>query len=221
MLRFAHIEDAGVAPKLYKTDILSNEMPLTPEKEEKVRQYITAARDKGFSLSAIEQKLRQSGYREEDIRQVTKSFAMPEQGRHANRQFLFMVIGIAIVVGVVFTYWQLSVSGPKDCGTGTDCFIAAANSCSAAVVRTNIAGSIVEHQTQDCTYTRRMLTISDAEPAEVQQLFANKSLSCAYQKGSFDPQLVSTISLGIDGCTGELKDAIDAVVQQEQSIGII
>lgn len=194
-------------------------MMLSPEKEEQVKSYIQKARDLGFSLSAIEQKLRQAGYRIEHIRQLTSAFARPEGDRlaPAKRKFWLIVGSILLLTGISIAVWYFSPGACAD----EQCLRVAAAECGTAAFRTTLEGSTVEHRVNNCKYTRTMITIGPDEPPEVQQLFGGKSLTCDYAKGNFNEEWLSTVSIGLEGCTGELKEAIDAVVNAQRELGVI
>ena len=195
-------------------------MPLTPEKEEKVKSYITKALDRGFSLSVIEAKLREVGYQQEDIAQITRSFTAPEKdsAKPANRKFSLMLLAIIAVVGVLLTAWYFAPQGT--CGEES-CFTETANRCGTAEYTATVAGTTVQHRVTECGYTRTVLAVSPDEPAEVRELFMGKSLTCAYGEGTFNSNWLITFSTDLGACDGELRDAIEAVAQAQKELGII
>src|SRR3989344_8976800 len=100
---------------------------LSPEKEEQVKSYIQKARDLGFSLSAIEQKLKQAGYRIEHIRQLTGAFAKPEGDGFApaGRKFWIILCGIILITAGSIAFWYYAPSACAD----EQCFRTAATEC--------------------------------------------------------------------------------------------
>lgn len=194
-------------------------MALSQRKEAQVKAYVTQARDHGFSLSTIEAKLRMAGYKAADLAQITRAFASPERDTPtvANRKFFGMLFIISIMVGVVVLGWYFAA----DTCAAESCFTAAANRCSTATFESETDGTRMRHAVDNCRYTRTMLTISDNEPEAVQQLFAGKSMECPYAEGGFNPDWLNTVSIGLEGCAGELKDAITAVINAQEELGII
>lgn len=195
-------------------------MALAPEKEEKVKSYITKALDKGFSLSVIEAKLREVGYKREDIAQITRSFTAPEKDSptHANRKFLLILLVIIAAIGVLLTAWYVA---PQGTCVEQSCFAETANRCGSATHAGEVTGTTVQHHVENCRYTRTVITLSPDEPPEVRELLMGKSLACAYVEGAFNQHWLTTFSLDLEDCTGDLKDAIAAIVQAQQELGII
>ena len=87
-----------------------------------------------------------------------------------------------------------------------DCFIAAANDCnSTSITITESYGVMRYETTTDCAFTKTLVTLDDNEGQDMKSLLEGKNLTCVYQKGGFDPQLVNTLIEGTENCTGELK----------------
>lgn len=194
-------------------------MALPPQKEEKLKAYVTKALDLGFSLTAIEAKLKAAGYKEEDIRQIRRSFAAPKQEHAHPAKFLWILLGIAVLTGMIFSAWFF-IPQSASC-TDEECFRKAANACETASFKSTDVSGTALHEVQNCQYTRTMTEISEDEPAEVRDLFLGKSMICDYAENEFPEEWLSSISLGLERCSGELKDAIDAVVKAQEELGII
>jgi hypothetical protein len=116
-----------------------------------------------------------------------------------------IIILILIIALPVYFFWPKSA----DCGQDKVCFIDKANNCGKAAVRETIGtGTIITYATNNCVLTKSVETFAGDEPEDVVTFFKGKSMSCEYEKGSFDSILVDGISTGIDLCEGDLKDAI-------------
>jgi ABC-type Zn2+ transport system substrate-binding protein/surface adhesin len=51
--------------------------------------------------------------------------------------------------------------------------------------------------------------MKDSEPDDIKEIFQSSQRNCSYRRGSFDPNLIKTVSLGTDNCIGDLKDTLD------------
>lgn len=115
-----------------------------------------------------------------------------------------VIMGFLFIILIVMIF-----TGTEDCGTDADCFIERANECNSARFEGTIGdGTIVEYSVEDCVLTKKISEFSDTEPEEVKSFFGEKEMICEYEKGNFNEDLIDGLSLGIDECEGELKDAI-------------
>lgn len=190
---------------------------MSPEKEEQIKIYIQKARDRGFSLSAIEEKLREAGYRAEHIRQLTTNFAHPETDQliPAKHKFWLIAAAITLLIALSVTIWYFV---PETC-TDQECFVQQANSCGTATWQSTQSDTLIEHYVENCLYRRRVLRVSADEPETVRTLFEGKSLECPYEE--FHPIWLSSLSLDLENCSGELKTAVDEILAAQRSVGII
>ncbi len=117
-----------------------------------------------------------------------------------------MIIGVAFVLLAAVAIIILVVSG-RDCGRDADCFVARAQQCETAMLRSEIAnGTIIKYEEKGCTVTTSIDTFGPAEPQIVVDYFKGKTMLCTYTQGQFDPALIK--GLTTEGCTGTLRDAI-------------
>ncbi len=87
-----------------------------------------------------------------------------------------------------------------------ECFIASANNCDAdGLTLTEDAGTFT-YVSKGCVFTKTLVR-TEGTP-EIKGLLEGKSLTCAYEKGSFDARWVNSLVYGVELCEGELKDAI-------------
>ncbi|MDD5340617.1 MAG: hypothetical protein PHV13_05230 [Candidatus ainarchaeum sp.] len=89
------------------------------------------------------------------------------------------------------------------------CFIAAANNCEDMNV--TLSGNVATFaytSSQNCVFTKTLVSVDSNETLEMKDFLTGKSMTCAYQKGSFNPGLVTSLVDGMENCTGGLKDAL-------------
>ena len=99
-------------------------------------------------------------------------------------------------------------AGPQACTTA-DCFISDANDCKAVSVElTEDIGVIQYTTTEDCTFTKQIVSLDESESQEMKNLLEGKRLTCSYEVGNFDERWVKSLIDGIETCDGELKDII-------------
>ena len=90
--------------------------------------------------------------------------------------------------------------------TTKECFIASAQECNAdEMTLTEDAGTFT-YSAKDCIFTKTLVSTSGTP--EIKNALEGKSLTCAYQKGSFDTRWINSLVYGVELCQGELKDAI-------------
>ena len=119
------------------------------------------------------------------------------------RWLVVLLIGAAILVGI------LLVALPREAISCADdtCFTDAANACAPATLRlSTTSNAIYAFESKSCTVTKRIESFGN-EPRAVQDLFASKDMTCAYEKNAFDPALL-TLAGGLESCNGPLKEAI-------------
>jgi len=99
-------------------------------------------------------------------------------------------------------------AGPQICNTA-DCFIADANECKATSVEIKEEIGVVKYSTtEDCTFTKQIVSLDKGEAQEMKNLLEGKMLTCSYEVGDFDQRWVNTLIDGIETCDGELKDIL-------------
>lgn len=124
---------------------------------------------------------------------------------------LVYIIALVVLAGIItFVIALLHQVGYKDCGYDRECFIKAANKCQEATLRQNNAG-IIRFDTANCALKKTIETFAPDEVNSVKLLFQGKTMSCKYDKGTFDEELLDGIAGGLGLCTGELSDAVYAL----------
>jgi len=86
-------------------------------------------------------------------------------------------------------------------------FIAAANNCeNMNVTIQEDIGTFTYSSSQDCIFTKTLVSLNDSETQEMKTLLEGKNMTCIYTKGNFDQRLVTTLIGGMENCNGDLKD---------------
>jgi len=175
--------------------------------EETARQWAKAQRKAGKSDEELRTEMLKKGYSASFINNLLKK-----------RSKLFYIIPLAIIILIAAVYFLapyipgvISSISSKSCATQA-CFITAADSCSAVKMQQVEAGSLFSYSEKGCILTKTLKTMNETEPAEMKDLLEGKSLTCAYTSGDFNENWINTLSIGIENCSGELKDAIDELV---------
>ena len=116
------------------------------------------------------------------------------------------IISAIILLLIIIAAWPKTTN----CDYDNDCFIEKADNCKSAVVRSTIGdGTIVKYTTKDCTLTKEIERFSATEPQQVKDFFKNKKMTCKYEKQDFNGAMLYGLSIGIEDCEGQLKDAIE------------
>lgn len=86
------------------------------------------------------------------------------------------------------------------------CFIAAANDCNSTNITVTEDFGVMRYETSTaCTFTKTLVKLDDNETQDMKNLLEGRNMTCVYEKGDFDPQLVNTLIEGTENCTGDLK----------------
>ncbi|WP_321506035.1 hypothetical protein [uncultured Methanoregula sp.] len=102
-----------------------------------------------------------------------------------------------------------AVQAPSQAGSCQDktCFITAANDCSPLEITVqDDTGTFRYSSSQKCVFTRTLVSLKARESPGVRTMLEGKNMTCIYTRGKFDPQLVTTLTGGMEYCQGELKD---------------
>ncbi|MFC1685494.1 hypothetical protein ACFLZZ_00550 [Nanoarchaeota archaeon] len=133
---------------------------------------------------------------------VQTNVAQPTE-KSFNFKWLF-VLGGVIILGVVFFFLFFQA---KDCDTA-ECFITAANNCNKSEFTSKDNGNVIFYSSEGCSVTKTVVKISEDEDQDMKDFLEGKSLTCDYEKGEFDEDVVNDLVFGIEDCTGELKKNI-------------
>jgi hypothetical protein len=104
---------------------------------------------------------------------------------------------------------------PTTCST-KECFITVANACKDMnLTLTETAGTFTYTSTSKCVFTKTLVTPNPQETQEMKALLTNKSLTCNYVQGKFDPRWVNSLIFGTEYCTGELRTILGEMLAFE------
>lgn len=198
--------------KLYKEVLKLNYKmkELDPKLEKEIKKYINSALKQGSTKEEIKKLLMQKKYPKEIINKLTED-TQEEKPLFSKLQLaiLSLIILIIIIAAALFLPSKgISLSKEINC-TDQDCFIQAANNCNSAYLEQDEEGSLFSYKTNNCILTKTAVKLSEDEPIEMIDQFEGSSMTCSYEKANFDTNLLNTLTLGIENCTGQLKDALE------------
>ena len=175
--------------------------------EKTAKEWVKAERKAGKSDEELRSEMLRKGYAPGLINRVLAE-------KKISKLWIIIPLILIIAAAVYFALpfiiplvQNITLTG-KSCST-QECFISAANNCEAVKMEQNEAGSLFRYSTSNCIMTKTLSKINGLEPAEIKSLLEGKSLECAYEKGAFNTYWISALSIGLENCSGELKDAID------------
>jgi hypothetical protein len=183
---------------------------LPKDMEKKAVEYIRSELKNGTSIYVIKRELVDKNYSNELAEKLL---------RKAQKRFPLSIILITLMIVVVaYGIYLLipvisSMIGSMSIANCMDptCFTTAANNCQSATFQNNIAGSIIKYDTKNCILTKTILKMNETEPQEMIDLFQGKSMTCTYTQDDFNTDLINSLTIGTDLCSGDLKDTIDLV----------
>lgn len=170
----------------------------------RAKAWVKEQRKQGISEADIKEHLNDKGYPQNIINSaMRKSF-----------NWIYVLVPLVIIalgIGIYLALPSISSLFSKTC-LDDNCFITAANSCENARLSKADAGGIFSYSTKECVLTKTMAKMNDSEPPEIKTLLGGKSMTCPYSAGDFNEEWITALSLGIDECSGDLKDAINELV---------
>lgn len=93
------------------------------------------------------------------------------------------------------------------------CFIAAANNCEDMnVTLTGDVATFTYTSSQPCVFTKTLVSVDTNETQQMKDFLNGKSMTCIYERGRFNPGLVSSLVDGMEYCNGDLKDALSELL---------
>lgn len=208
------------------------------DKIEKVaRNYIKEAAAQGHDYEVIRAALLKHKYPKDIVNKIIseeKTGTKPEKIIPKKPSFfenlkqnnkvweLYLGIGVAVVLIIVVIFYVINyqaVPTTQVCSTN-DCFIQAADNCEPVMLDLDENGTVYSLvSTSGCTFTKAVKSVSPSEPDEIKNLFENKSLQCNYTKNNFNTNWVEKLSIGIENCTGDLKDSIYTLIAAQLTPG--
>jgi hypothetical protein len=175
---------------------------LDPKTEKAAIIYLRERLRAGSTVSALRRELLEKRY------SMQTADMLLEKAQKRPSFALFAIILIVILALSLAAYLLFFSAAEKKCPTA-ECFVTSADECESASFQQAQGGSIFEYSTKNCILTKTVIQLNETEPPEIKELLEGKSMRCEYEKGNFDTELVGTISIGIENCTGELKDNIE------------
>jgi hypothetical protein len=106
---------------------------------------------------------------------------------------------------------NITPPGPSPNATcsDADCFIAAADGCQDMnVTLTGSVATFTYASSQSCVFTKTLVSVGGNETQQMKDFLEGKSMACIYERGKFNPGLVTSLVDGMEYCTGDLKDAL-------------
>ena len=174
--------------------------------EKKAREWVKTQRQAGKDDSDIKGEMLRKGYSAELADKLLK-----RKSRLLYIIPVLIIIAVGVYFALAFILSSISIFFSEVCTT-QECFISAANNCENVKMQQVEAGSLFEYSAKSCIMEKTLKTINETEPVEMKDLLEGKSLTCSYAQNNFNENWVKTLSIGIEDCSGELKDAIDELV---------
>lgn len=187
-----------------------------------IKKYLKENIDKGFEEKELVKHLIKTGVSKEEVTQAENELKEETVSTISTKPYtkMFLITGV-ILVAVALIYGSISLIGTAtDCGYDKQCFIQQANRCNKAIVRENLAGTIVKYTTNNCVLTKNMEQVAENEPEQVKLLFQGKSMTCPYSQNSFNPFLVESIITSLDTCSGDLKTVLNEISIVQYELGV-
>lgn len=210
-------------------------MPKKPEQsvqlqQERIKEYILKEQTKGFSIGPIKTKLVQAGYNSEEIESTISKYNLAKtenaklsvtssqtSTKSPHNPRIWGLVAAIVAAAILIGFFV--VSGPIDCGDDEECFITYANECKKATLSQSTKGAVFQYGStissevrSDCSLVKRVDSLDESEPQEIRDIFEGTSMTCTYEQGNFNPELVTTITRGLENCEGTLKTAIYELV---------
>jgi hypothetical protein len=123
---------------------------------------------------------------------------------------LFAALAALLVIGGI-AYLFMSQPFGGVCQS-KQCFIDAANDCGSATLTSQESYGTASYFAYDCIITKNITALSPGEPESARRLLEGKGFYCVYEKGAFDRRWVDSLTLGLENCHGELRDAIGVLL---------
>jgi hypothetical protein len=176
--------------------------------EKKARNWAIESIRAGKSEEELRKIMLSKGYSYELI---NKAFSSARKKASFKKYLSFVAMGLVILALILLAYLYSSYLFRTTCNSD-ECFILKANSCSPVKIEKTIAGSLYQLSENKCITTKTLVQMNSTEPSGLKSLIEGKSLQCVYGPGNFDRNLLNSVSLGIENCSGELKDSLDEIL---------
>jgi len=170
----------------------------------KIEEWVFAVRKRGWNDQRIEKEMRGKGYSNLFIQKTLEEFP----SNSAWKKYLIpTIVSIFAIAVIVIVFLNFSVFYTKSCSNDL-CFSELANQCKPVKMEKNIAGSMYTFTEKACILTKRVEKMNETEPAQMVSFLESRSMDCSYEPGNFDNNLITTVSLGMENCSGKLVDSI-------------
>ena len=180
---------------------------LAPKLEKELKKYIKAALKQGSTKEEIKETLLKKSYPKQIINKLLND-SLKEKPIFSLTQLAILTIIILALIILIGIFLFPKITKTTEC-TNQECFISAANDCESAFLEQDEEGSLFSYKTENCILTKTAVKLSEDEPVEIIEQFEGSSMTCSYEKNNFDIDLLTTLTLGIENCSGPLKDALD------------
>lgn len=134
---------------------------------------------------------------------------MSKAKKRSKSMGFFLVIALVILGIVLFQVYSPFAKTCKD----DICFTKNSDSCKYVKFEQIQDGNFIDYVSKNCVLVKTVSKVNDSEIREVKDSIEGKSMVCRYSKGNFDPQWVSSLSLGFERCEGDLKDGVENLIQ--------
>lgn len=175
---------------------------LHPSLEKKLIKKIKKYQEQGFNNYQIKLALIRQHYPSHIIESLITLASTESKHHQLNKDLILAVIGIVVLIPLmVFTTYNVFKTEYLLCDS-EECFIEAANACEAAVYRQESALSTFLIKTKGCKLIKEAEVIGD----ELLYGAQGTVMICRYEETAFNPELITTMTRGIDDCMGDLKE---------------
>ena len=180
---------------------------LDQQSSKEIEAFVKNARKQGTKDESIRKEFQKRGY---------PGYIIDYYLQKRNHVFAkAMVIVIAITAIALIAYFILPkglLPSPLESCADKTCFIQKAESCAPAKFLQDEKGTLVQYTTKQCVLTKKIIKVSSQESAHIREAVAGKSMTCSYQQGYFNANWINTMTIDIQHCEGQLKDAIQSLL---------
>ena len=118
---------------------------------------------------------------------------------------VFAILGICLIIlmGVGFYFF-------KTCTPvySMEQFISSADNCHDARFKSEQDIGTFEYRSEDCVFTKTLVSLNKNESQEMKDLLEGKTLTCKYEQFNFNEKWADSLLYDIEDCEGELKEII-------------
>lgn len=89
------------------------------------------------------------------------------------------------------------------------CFVDKANNCERTTYENIVSGVSYSYSIEGCAVVKTLVSLPESEPYAVQSAFEGKSMSCSYERLSFDLRYIQGLNHNLENCYGSLKNVVE------------